>query len=197
MSRNKKFFETWKSVFPVLRVSMMTLILFVVEELMEVEFTCPADQEWMRYYSLAFFLFPASFWFLLSLLFQQNSFFMCRCKGGLHRSLCLSVLGKAGLPSVLWAIILLFDGRYLDCFANSYKKDAYNIVVGGQSATEAYLLSQIQDGGRTRMTPRPGRRSGSGGHDLHLDSETALILGKDPLLMADLSPVADGGNKAQ
>ncbi|XP_078497540.1 uncharacterized protein LOC144753875 [Lissotriton helveticus] len=143
MSPNKKFFEAWKSVFPILKVSVVTLILFVFEELMEVEFTCPAEQRWKRFYSLAFFCFPASFWFLLSLLLQQSYFTVCRCKGGCQCSLCCSVLGKAFLPSILWVIILLFDGRYLDCLAKSYKKSASNIVEGGQPPTQAYLLSQV------------------------------------------------------
>ncbi|XP_078501600.1 uncharacterized protein LOC144756000 [Lissotriton helveticus] len=142
MSRNKKFFEAWKSVFPVLKVSVMTLILFVFEELMEVEFTCPADRRWKRFYSLAFFCFPACFWFLLSLLLQQSSFTVCRFKG-CQCSLCCSVLGKAVLPSFTWAIILLFDGRYLDCLANSYMNNTSTMVKGGQPPTETYLLSQM------------------------------------------------------
>ncbi|KAJ1135777.1 hypothetical protein NDU88_002208 [Pleurodeles waltl] len=104
----------------------------------------------MRYYSLAFFFVPACIWFLLGLRFQEHTFIMCRCKGCTgccHCSPCCSVLGKAGLPAAIWWIILLFDGRYLDCFYKSFMKikPTSNTVVGTQppSPTGAYLVSQV------------------------------------------------------
>nr|XP_025037551.1 calcium homeostasis modulator protein 6-like [Pelodiscus sinensis] len=137
MDKRKKFFETWKDQFGIVSTSVCSLILIVLEKVMEVEFKCPAEQYWRIVYSVVYFVIPAVSLFFLSAAFLPGEDEDCECC-----CCCCGVLLKALVPSVIWVTLLLLDGRYVAC-AHEIPQNKDTLAAGADYPTWSYIISQI------------------------------------------------------
>ncbi|KAJ1174175.1 hypothetical protein NDU88_005998 [Pleurodeles waltl] len=116
------FFKNFRLTNNVLRTSALSLLLFVIENLLETEFRCPPPGPWAQTYSLVFFLVPAFIWFVVSLRLKSSS---CPCllKGQKCASCCWITKEVLWMP-LLWVILLVMDGRYGACFIQSLQENS-------------------------------------------------------------------------
>nr|XP_005314724.1 uncharacterized protein LOC101953705 [Chrysemys picta bellii] len=151
MTISSNFTEIWKKHFTLISTSVYSLILVVLEKILESEFKCPEDLHLRRSYSIFYFIMPAATFFILGIIFQraylhpfhrENEFyyFYNKCKSDnkckshftdkcTFRS-CWCVLLKAVFPALLWIVILLLDGRYAYCF-NENIRNYQNSQISG------------------------------------------------------------------
>ncbi|CAM4688549.1 unnamed protein product [Lepidochelys olivacea] len=146
MAVRKKYFGTWKSTLPILSVSFWSLILVVVEEVIDGEFKCPQRNNARIYYSLAFFFVPALIFLVLSLILQQDFIDWLRCSEKHRWDRKCEIVGKAFGAALLWCVILLIDGRYAECINRALKGSSTEPTaqtMPAQPPSEAYILSQV------------------------------------------------------
>lgn len=79
--------------------------LVVLEKILEMEVRCPCDHIWKTFLTSAFFIIPAFLSFLLMLQVQGPRSNIVKWKAYL----------SSLIPSLVWLIILFFDGRYFAC----------------------------------------------------------------------------------
>ncbi|MEE6472261.1 hypothetical protein FKM82_009554 [Ascaphus truei] len=142
MSSEHEFFGVWKSQGLIVKTLFTALILFLLEEMMEVEFVCPPQKIWVVLYSLTFFFFPSMICFFLTLFSQRKSFLFCRYNQNWNCSYGSSVC-KACVPPIIWIIILLFDGRYVECLFRSFNFNGIEISDTKIIPIPAYFISQM------------------------------------------------------
>lgn len=141
MAVRKKYFGTWKSNLPILAVSFWSLILLVVEEVIDGEFKCPQRNIASIYYSLAFFFFPALIFLVLSLILQQDFIDWVRCSEKRSRDRTCEIVGKTSGAALLWRVILLIDGRSAECINRTFKGSSIEPTaqtMPSQPSSEAY-----------------------------------------------------------
>ncbi|CAM5174174.1 unnamed protein product [Eretmochelys imbricata] len=137
----KKFWQTWQKEFGIASASLCSLILLGVEKIMELEFKCPPSHYWKVCYILCYFLMPAMVLFLLSLAFQPE------CPNSVTGCCNIHCLWKTFLPSIIWTVILLLDGRYVACL---YKASEEIITADNkEKPSDSYVKSQISGLGIT------------------------------------------------
>ncbi|XP_069508957.1 uncharacterized protein [Ambystoma mexicanum] len=106
-----------------LTMSMLSMALFEVEDLLGGEFKCPQGQALGIAYGLLYFLAPALAWFVLGLRVAAGSSPCCppgshSCGASCFSTCCLPFLRACTLPAV-WILILLLDGRYDECIIDA------------------------------------------------------------------------------
>lgn len=97
---------------------IVTIILALTEEIMELEFTC-APQPYNLAYFVIFLIAPSGIFFFLNFIIQGfvlNTFDVKKDKW-------YCMLWQSSFPSWMWIVIVLLDGRYLQC-AMSTNHDA-------------------------------------------------------------------------
>lgn len=125
---------------------LSAIILLIVEEIMETEFKCPRWTALKKFYVFTYFLCPALITCALSFASQPTcilwfrSFRKCsyRQKGEM---LCMVVL-----PPLIWWVILLWDGRYVECMVSRSEVDSNqnaNQTRAAESSIEIYSISQV------------------------------------------------------
>ncbi|KAH1181962.1 hypothetical protein KIL84_009716 [Mauremys mutica] len=133
MAIGKNFIGIWKKHFSLISTSVYSLVLVVLEKIMESVFKCPEKLLWRRLYSSFYFIMPFLAMLFLGIIFQTTCLHpsygakkccyfdqtlkccVC-CTEKQERSRCCGIFLKAFLPALLWIVILLLDGRYADCF---------------------------------------------------------------------------------
>ena len=126
---------------------LSAIILLIVEEIMETEFKCPRWTALKKLYVSTYFLCPVLITIALSLTSQPTcilwfrSFRKCsyRQKG--------EMLCKVFLPPLIWCVILLWDGRYVECAVSRSEVDSNqnaNQTRAAESSIEAYSISQVR-----------------------------------------------------
>lgn len=147
MSVTEKFMNIWKSHYNVLTVSFNSLIMVVVEEIMEVEFKCPQKESLQKLYVISYFFCPAFITFFMSLTSHPDCIPLARC---MRKRSCYwksDIILKAFLPPLIWCVILLCDGRYIDCVASrnvGNNTQNANKTVAADLPSEFYTLSQVR-----------------------------------------------------
>ncbi|CAM5131424.1 unnamed protein product [Natator depressus] len=141
MALLKKFWRTWQKEFGIASASLCSLILLGVEKIMELEFKCPPSHYWKVRYSLCYFLIPAMVLFLLSLAFQPQ------CPNSVMGCCNIHCLGKTFLPSIIWTVILLLDGRYVACLCKASEETI--TADNKEQPSDSYIISQISGLGIT------------------------------------------------
>nr|XP_032619425.1 uncharacterized protein LOC116815303 [Chelonoidis abingdonii] len=137
---SKNFFEIWKKHFGRISMLVYSLVLVVLEKILESDFKCPEELHLRHSYTILLFIMPAVLFFILGMILQteflrpshkENEFyyFYSKCKSdNKHKSdstdkhkfrSCWGVFLKASFPAVLWIVILLLDGRYVDCLSKN------------------------------------------------------------------------------
>ncbi|XP_069823321.1 uncharacterized protein [Dendropsophus ebraccatus] len=99
----------------ILGTPVFALLLLVLEDIMDLDFSCPSDLVLGRWYSAMFFTMPSLVLWLLGY----------KLSGGRNKTLtqprqiyyCLKEIFYGPL---LWVLILLADGRHLACFLTSF-----------------------------------------------------------------------------
>ncbi|XP_019362185.1 PREDICTED: uncharacterized protein LOC109290230 [Gavialis gangeticus] len=135
MSAKNLFFKVWKNNISIIAVLFYCSVFILIEESMEVEFKCPANNRWKVPYTFSFFFLPCLIWFAVALIFQAASFRICCCTDKFSWHRFFVGLGKALLPSVFWVLILFLDGRYLQCLCGTWS-------YSWQWCTNMYMISQ-------------------------------------------------------
>ncbi|KAH1182327.1 hypothetical protein KIL84_010081 [Mauremys mutica] len=135
----RNFIEIWKKHFSLISTSVYSLILVVLEKIMESDFKCPEELHLRRSYAALHFIAPALTFFILGIIFQAASgnkfYYPCnKCKSYCTDKLvdcsgCCIFL-KAFFPAVLWVVILLLDGRYVSCFNKGITAYQYSQISG-------------------------------------------------------------------
>ncbi|XP_074023243.1 uncharacterized protein, partial [Numenius arquata] len=146
MSVRNQFLGFWKSHYNVLSVSLYSIILIVLEEIMETEFKCPRKASLKHGYVLSYFFCPA-FIILVLTLTSNPSFMTCICCAG-KCSCCrtIKIMFRILLPPLIWCVILLCDGRYIDCVASrsqGNRDQNANQSSAAELPSEASTISQI------------------------------------------------------
>ncbi|XP_030401019.1 uncharacterized protein LOC115641778 [Gopherus evgoodei] len=132
----KKFFETWQKEYGIASTSIVLLILIGIENVMEVEFKCPPKKTLRNWYSVLYFVVPAVLFLFMSMAFQQK--YLKRC--------CLSFdhwfesSFRIVLPSIIWIVILLLDGKYVDCLCKTSEDFTADNT---EQPSDCYVTSQI------------------------------------------------------
>ncbi|XP_008301991.1 uncharacterized protein LOC103373783 [Stegastes partitus] len=83
-------------------------ILMGLEKLVELEFECPCNPKWNKWFSSAFFIIPAIMAFILMLIIEE-----CRSYSS-HKKNFSSFVSSL-VPAFVWLSMLFFDGQYLAC----------------------------------------------------------------------------------
>lgn len=155
-----KFIELWRKYFTVISTSVFYLVLLVVQHTMEPDFKCPESKTWGLWYSLGYIFVPPIALFLLGVIVQPRSkckdIFCCKIEKCVSGCCCRitwldpewkktkrfgGVFMKAFKPTFLWIIIMLLDGKYVDCV---WKSRTVNGPAGNsQLVTTAYHVSQF------------------------------------------------------
>ena len=143
MQVRKTFVSVWKNNYNVLSVSLYSLILLVVEEIMEMEFKCPRE-EWLKELLVcSYFLCPAVIILFLSL----NSIsayipwsFRTRKYSCIWKT---EKIFKVLLPPLIWWVILLCDGRYVGC-ATSRNEGNNSQSKAAEFPSKWYIISQVR-----------------------------------------------------
>lgn len=99
--------------------SLYSLILVVVEERMELEFKCPQKKSLEEFYVAYDFSCPNFFTFVLSLTSHPACIPWARCVGKCSCCQKTQTIFRAFLPPVIWCVILLCHGRYIDCLVSA------------------------------------------------------------------------------
>ncbi|KAH1180675.1 hypothetical protein KIL84_001609 [Mauremys mutica] len=104
---------------------------------MEVEFKCPPQKILRDWYGVLYFVVPAVVLFLLSAAFQPKCLKRC-CRSCSH---CLGSSFRIVLPSLIWIVILLMDGRYVACLCKTDEE----IIKADKTElpSDSYIKSQI------------------------------------------------------
>ncbi|KAG6925584.1 hypothetical protein G0U57_014173 [Chelydra serpentina] len=132
MAVGSKFIEIWKKHFTLISASLYSLILVVLEKIMESEFICPEEPKWRHWYSVFYFVMPALTLLILGIIFHPSStekpFYYSdnKCKW----SFCC--------PALLWIVILLLDGRYFHCLVKPVKEN-----ITGENPYQSFPTYQI------------------------------------------------------
>lgn len=79
--------------------------LVVLEKILELEVRCPCNYIYKMFFTIAFFFIPALLSFLLMLQVQVSRVNIVKWKAYL----------SSLIPSLVWWIVLFFDGRYVAC----------------------------------------------------------------------------------
>ncbi|XP_039353646.1 uncharacterized protein LOC120380202 [Mauremys reevesii] len=137
MAIGRNFIEIWKKHFSLISTSVYSLVLVVLEKILECEFKCPEELHLRCPYAILHFIMPAVTFFILGIIFQaarlhpsqrENEFYYSYNKCGKGNSdstdkhefsSCWCIFLKASFPAVLWIVILLLDGRYVDCLSEN------------------------------------------------------------------------------
>ncbi|TFJ95971.1 trypsin [Platysternon megacephalum] len=137
MALKKKFVETWQKELSIAAASFGSLILVGIEKIMEVEFKCPPKKTLRDWYGVLYFVVPAVVLFVLSVAFQPKC--LKRCCHSCRQ--CCGSSFKIFLPSLIWIVILLLDGRYVACLCETSEE---NITVDNTAQpSDCYIKSQI------------------------------------------------------
>ncbi|XP_074021222.1 uncharacterized protein [Numenius arquata] len=115
MSVRNQFLGFWKSHYNVLSVSLYSIILIVLEEIMETEFKCPQKASLKHWCVFSYFFFPAFIVFFLTLTSNPSYMTCICCAGKCSRCRTIKIMFRILLPPLIWCVILLCDGRYIDC----------------------------------------------------------------------------------
>ncbi|XP_054664421.1 uncharacterized protein LOC129198824 [Grus americana] len=146
MQVRKQFFSLWRNHYNVLSVTLYSIILIVVEEIMEIEFKCPQKKALQKFYVASYFFCPAFITFFLSLTSHPACIPWARCIGKCSCCRKSEIIFKALLPPLIWCVILLCDGRYIDCvFSTNEGNDNKNANQSraAELPSEFYIMSQI------------------------------------------------------
>ncbi|CAM4550996.1 unnamed protein product [Lepidochelys kempii] len=145
MAIGSKFTEIWKKYFTLISTSLYSLILVVLEKIMESEFQCPEELTLRYFYCIFYFILPAVTVFILGIIFQpvclrpsdrKNKFYYCvkKCKtqssDKYEFNSCWGSCLKAVFPALLWIVILLLDGRYIGCATGNITGHHVSQIVG-------------------------------------------------------------------
>lgn len=136
----------WKNNSNVLSLPLSAMILLIVEEIMETEFKCPRWTTLKILYVLTYFLCPALITLGLSLSSQPTCILWFRSFGKCSYRQKGEMLCKVFLPPLIWIVILLWDGRYIECIVSRSEVDSNqnaNQTRAAESITEFYSYSQI------------------------------------------------------
>ncbi|XP_035745766.1 uncharacterized protein LOC118451814 [Egretta garzetta] len=146
MQVRKNFVGFWKKNYNVLTVSLYSIILVVVEEIMEIEFKCPQKESLKKWYVFSYFFCPAFIVFFLSLTSNPACIPWARC---IRKCSCCrksEVVFKAFLPPLIWCVILLCDGRYIGCVASRNEGNSTQTATqsgAGEIPSDFYVISQV------------------------------------------------------
>lgn len=142
MEVREKFKSVWKNHYNVLSVSLYSLIMVVVEEIMELEFKCPQEKSLRVWYVTSYFSCPAFITFVLSLTSHPACIPWAHCVGKCSCYRKTQIIFRAFLPPVIWCVILLCDGRYIDCVISG--NEGNNIQSrADELPSEFYTKSQV------------------------------------------------------
>ena len=147
MQVRKQFISVWKNHYNVLSVSLYSIILLVVEEIMELEFKCPQKKSLKKLYVVSYFFCPAFITFFLSLTSHPAFIPWARCTGKCSCCRKSEIIFKAFLPPLIWCVILLCDGRYIDCVASTNKGNSSQNADQSRAAelpSDTYIISQVR-----------------------------------------------------
>ncbi|XP_005314724.2 uncharacterized protein LOC101953705 [Chrysemys picta bellii] len=157
MAIGRNFIEIWKKHFTLISTSLYSLILVVLEKIMESEFKCPEDLHLRHWYSSLYVIVPFLTMLILGIIFQtaclhpscranKCCYFDKKCKPCVcctdkrECSSCCGIFLKAFFPALLWIVILLLDGRYADCLFKPFKE---NITGENTHQSTRVQISQI------------------------------------------------------
>lgn len=147
MPARKEFMKYWKNNSNVLSLPLSAMILLIVEEIMETEFKCPRWTTLKILYVLTYFLCPALITLGLSLSSQPTCILWFRSFGKCSYRQKGKMLCKVFLPPLIWIVILLWDGRYIECIVSRSEVDSNqnaNQTRAAESTTEFYSYSQVR-----------------------------------------------------
>lgn len=126
---------------------LTAIILLIVEEIMETEFKCPQWTALKKLYIFTYFLCPALITLVLSLTSQPTCILWFRSFGKCSYRQKGEMLCKVFLPPLIWCVILLWDGRYIECIVSRSEVDSNqnaNQTRAAESTIEAYSVSQVR-----------------------------------------------------
>ncbi|KAF1671597.1 hypothetical protein FQV07_0007773, partial [Pygoscelis papua] len=122
------------------------IILIVVEEIVEIEFKCPQQKFLKELYVASYFFCPAFITFFLSLTSHPACIPYARCIGRCSCCQKSEIIFTALLPPLIWCVILLCDGRYIDCVASTNEgnnNQNANQRRAAELPSEFYIKSQV------------------------------------------------------
>ncbi|XP_063174704.1 calcium homeostasis modulator protein 6-like [Chroicocephalus ridibundus] len=142
----KQFLSFWKSHYNIVAVSFYSMILIVLEEIMEIEFKCPQRFSLKLGYVLSYFLCPAFIILVLSVTSNPACITCTCCIGKCSWCRTAEIIFRILLPPLIWCVILLCDGRYIDCVASGNERNSKqnaNQSTAAEFLSESYTISQI------------------------------------------------------
>lgn len=146
MKAAKAFFSAWKTHYVLLSVPLYSIILVAVEAVMQLEFQCPQERFWKILYVLSYFLCPAFITLVMSLTSHPALPRWARCSRQCSWSYKAEILVTSLLPPLIWCLILLIDGRYVDClFSPGEGTRAQGATQSSsvQFPSQLYIISQV------------------------------------------------------
>ncbi len=99
----------------------LSLLLFGLEALMDVQFTCPCGSLWHEDLPILLIAAPPFFAFMLMFLLTRPLSFYHKKKKGNACCLCLKSFLHCLIPPFVWVMLLLFDGDYYACSQSDWK----------------------------------------------------------------------------
>lgn len=90
---------------------IFSLLLMGIEKLLELEFRCPDSVKMRRAYILAFFILPFVSLIFLGYYFQTRVFEMT----AEEKKQWIRLFLRSSVPACIWIVILLLDGKYIEC----------------------------------------------------------------------------------
>ncbi|XP_069815908.1 uncharacterized protein [Dendropsophus ebraccatus] len=109
MSLNTYFDKIVNYHYSILAPSFLALLLLVLEDIMDLDFSCPSHSLLGIFYGLSYFLIPLLIFGILG--YKFSGIPKCECT--------LNCVKKTLCAPLLWTCILLSDGRYIACIAES------------------------------------------------------------------------------
>ncbi|XP_040214503.1 uncharacterized protein LOC120944781 [Rana temporaria] len=115
------------SYFNILSTTGLALLLLLLEKLVESDFECPGDAMMSFGYSLFFIVVPCLILLFLGWKFSDLPCASCgSCWSGCRS--CYTFIRISTAP-MLWFLIVLSDGRYLECLAKFLRRGEGNAIV--------------------------------------------------------------------
>lgn len=103
----------------------LSLLLFGLEKLIEINFSCPCIVDLNKKLTASIFIGPALFSFALMFLllrpFRHGWFFYSAGTNDDTQQNCPKAFAPCLIPPVMWMIFLLLDGDYLACGMTDWK----------------------------------------------------------------------------